>query len=64
MKIYTVKVKEISYGSLEVEADNKEEAEELAYREYQKGNTVWYDSDYEMEVKEPTRSKNRNDMAR
>ena len=38
---YVFDVKEISYGSVSVEADNEEEAYEKAYDEYAAGNTCW-----------------------
>lgn len=46
---YTVKVKEISYGYVEVEADSDEEAEEKAEEVYFEGNVVWKSSDTSFE---------------
>ena len=52
MKKYNVSVKETSYGSIEVEANSKEEAEAIAYGEYERGNTVWDCGEYELSAKE------------
>lgn len=46
---YVFDVKEISYGSVSVEADNEEEAREKAWEEYNYGNTYWGDSDIDIE---------------
>ena len=55
MKKYIVKVKEISYGNMEIEANSQEEAESLAEYKYHRGFTNWSDSDYELEVTEKDR---------
>lgn len=47
---YSVKVKEISYGVVEVEADSAEEAEEKAESIYYDGNVVWDNSDVDYTV--------------
>ena len=52
MKKYTVYVKEISYGSIEVDAENEEQAKELADLQYAMGNTVWQSGEYKLEVEE------------
>lgn len=63
MKKYNVSVKETSYGSIEVEANSKEEAEAIAYGEYEKGNTVWDCGEYELSAKEIA-PRQRTDTAR
>ncbi len=45
---YLFNVKEISYGSLEIEAESFEEAENKAVAEYEKGNTCWANGNYEI----------------
>lgn len=42
---YTVKVKEISYGVVEVEAASAKEAREKAEAEYNFGNVFWNNSE-------------------
>ena len=42
---YSVKVKEISYGVVEVEAASAEEAEEKAESVYYDGNVMWDNSE-------------------
>ena len=49
---YTIHVKDISYGVIEVEADSEEQAKELADHQYAMGNTVWRGGEYELEVEE------------
>lgn len=63
MKKYNVSVKETSYGSIEVEANSKEEAEDIAYGEYERGNTVWDSGEYELSAKEIA-PRQRTDTAR
>lgn len=48
---YTVKVKDISYGYVEVEADSVEEAEEKAEEIYFDGNVLWGKSDTSFEAR-------------
>lgn len=38
MKTYCVNLKETSYGFVEVQADNEEEAKEIAYKAWLHGN--------------------------
>lgn len=57
---YTVKVKEISYGAVEIEAGSAAEAEEKAEAEYYAGNVIWGDSEEEYAA-EPTKTKERDD---
>lgn len=38
MKTYCVNLKETSYGFVEVQADNEEEAKEIAYKAWLDGN--------------------------
>ena len=52
MKKFIVKVKEISYGTMEITAESKEAAESLAAYNYDRGFTEWTGGDYELEVSE------------
>lgn len=54
---YCVSLKEISYGSVVVEAKSKEEAIEKAEQAYYAGSVFWKDSSIETEAvhKEPDR---------
>ena len=52
MKKYIVNVKEISYGTIEVEANSIEEANRLAEAQYTMGNTYWSSGEYELEAEE------------
>lgn len=45
---YRVKVKEINYGTIEVDAKSPEEAAEIAEASYTMGNTVWNSGEYEL----------------
>ena len=45
---YTVKVKEINYGTIEVEATSPEDALEKAAAHYSMGNTIWDCGEYEL----------------
>lgn len=45
-------VKEISYGTIEVEADDPKEAQNKAEAEYMRGNTIWSSGEYEIEAEE------------
>ena len=52
---YVYNVKETTYGSISVEADNEEEAREKAWQEYYDGYTDWswdVDTDINFEHKE------------
>lgn len=59
MKKYIVRVKEISFGSFEIEANSQEEAKSLAEYKYDRGFTNWSDGEYELEVTE--KEKDRGD---
>lgn len=52
MKKYIVNVKEISYGTIEVEANSTEEANRLAEAQYTMGNTCWGSGEYELQAEE------------
>lgn len=54
---YCVSLKEISYGSVVVEAKSKEEAAEKAEQAYYEGSVFWKDSSIETEAirREPDR---------
>lgn len=45
---YTVSVKEINYGTIVVEANSPEEAQEKAEAGYTMGNTIWSSGEYEL----------------
>ena len=45
-------VKEISYGTIEVEANSPKEAQDKAEAEYMNGNTIWSSGEYEIEAEE------------
>jgi len=47
---YTCYITETNYGQIEVEADNKASAEEIAYDKYCNGETMWGDVDYTIDV--------------
>ena len=47
MTIFNVLVKEVVYGNIEVEADNKEEAEKEALSKLHEAD--WCDADYTIE---------------
>lgn len=45
---YEVEIAEASYGIVEIEAENEEEAREKAIEEYHNGNVWWNSGDYEI----------------
>ena len=45
---YVFDVKEISYGCIEVDAENENQAREMADEQYSMGNTVWKSGEYEL----------------
>lgn len=45
---YLVAFKEVNYGSIMVNANSVEEAQELAEEQYYNGNVFWKDTDLEM----------------
>ena len=58
--IYSVKVKEISYGVVEVEATSVGEAEEKAESVYYDGNVMWGNSEVDYTV-EPVKERKRDE---
>ena len=46
---YKCLIVEIRYGYIDVEADNKDDAAEIADKEYHADNTDWGDADYSIE---------------
>ena len=52
MKKFIVNVKEISYGTIEVEANSIEEAQRRAEAQYTMGNTCWDSGEYELQAEE------------
>ena len=57
---YSVKVKEISYGVVEVEAASAGEAEEKAESVYYDGNVMWDNSEVDCTA-EPVKERKRDD---
>ena len=49
---YVCNVKGISYGTIEVEANSSQEAQNKAEAQYLNGNTVWSSGEYEIEAEE------------
>lgn len=45
---YTIKFCHTEWGEIEIEANSKDEAKELANKELENGNIKWIDSSYEM----------------
>jgi len=50
---YICNVKEICYGTIEVEANSLQEAQDKAEAQYHSGNTIWSSGEYEIEAEEP-----------
>lgn len=50
MKYYTIVIKECNVGTVEVEAENEEQAKEFAYEEYSNGDIYWYSNEVDMEI--------------
>ena len=48
---YLVDIKDTSYATVEVEANSKEQAEEIAYARYYEGTVEWQDCDIEFEAR-------------
>ena len=48
---YLVDIKDTSYATGEVEANSKEQAEEIAYGRYYEGTVEWQDCDIEVEAR-------------
>ena len=59
---YTVEVKEINYGTIVVDAQSPEEAQEKAEAGYTMGHTVWSSGEYELS--DPKRVPDRSRDAR
>ncbi len=57
---HSVKVKEISYGVVEVDATSAEEAEEKAESVYYDGNVVWNNSEVDYTA-EPVKERKRDE---
>lgn len=53
---YIVEMKETSYGSVEVDAISREEAEAMASRLYLEGKVHWADSELDLLARENWRS--------
>ena len=48
---YLVDIKDTSYATVEVEANSREQAEEIAYTRYYEGTVEWQDCDIEVEAR-------------
>ena len=57
---YNVEVKEINYGTVQVEANSPEEAIAKAEAAYSMGNTVWQSGEYEFSNAKWVRDRNRD----
>ena len=57
---YSVKIKEISYGFVEIEAASAEEAEEKAESVYYDGNVIWDNSEVDYSA-EPVKDRKRDE---
>ena len=56
---YLVDIKDTSYAIVEVEADSREQAEEIAYGRYYEGTVEWQDCDIEVEARKAERTAER-----
>ena len=54
---YLVDVKDISYGTVEVEAESKEQAEEMAQDMYFGGQFMWDEADVSYEARPDNRER-------
>ena len=54
---YIVDVKDISYGTVEVEAESKEQAEEMAQDMYFDGQVMWDEADVSYEARPDNRER-------
>lgn len=57
---YNVEVKEVNYGTVQVEASSPEEAIAKAETAYSMGNTVWQSGEYEFSNAKWVRDRNRD----
>ena len=57
---YIVDVKDISYGTVDVEADSKEQAEEMAQDMYFDGQVMWDEADVSYEARPDNRERGAN----
>ena len=58
---YVVDVKDISYGTIEVEADSVQEAEEKAEAAYFDGKVMWDEADVSYEARPKERDQERSE---
>ena len=54
---YLVDIKDTSYATVEVEANSKEHAEDIAYARYYEGTVEWQDCDIEVEARKVERNR-------
>lgn len=52
-KVYSVNIKKTEYGSIDVEAENRGEALDMALAEYKAGHIKWFKEDYDMGTADP-----------
>lgn len=54
---FLVDIKDTSYATVEVDADSKEAAEEIAYGLYYEGRVEWKDCDIEVDARKAERNR-------
>ena len=54
---YIVDIKETSYGVIEVDADSKEDAEDMASGLWYEGNVEWVDCDLDVDARKAERNR-------
>ena len=54
---YLVDIKDTSYATVGVEANSKEQAEEIAYGRYYEGTVEWQDCDIEVQARKVERNR-------
>ena len=54
---YLVDIKDTSYATVEVEAESKEAAEDIAFGLYSEGKIEWQDCDIEVEARKVERNR-------
>ena len=54
---YLVDIKDTSYATVDVEANFREQAEEIAYARYYEGTVEWQDCDIEVEARKTERNR-------
>lgn len=54
---YLVDIKDTSYATVEVKANSREQAEEIAYARYYEGTVEWQDCDIGVEARKVERNR-------